>query len=86
MRPDNYRRIVEAYYYNEQKSWLPFRKLYAIIGNMMGSEDNGEIKEQDFIFLPMIDTPPPPKKQSPPLVLTDEQRREKAIRAGLIKE
>jgi hypothetical protein len=53
---------------------------------MMGSEDNGEIKEQDFIFLPMIDTPPLPKKQSPRLVLTEEQRREKAIRAGLIKE
>lgn len=86
MRPDNYRRIVEAYYYNEQKSWLPFRKLYAIIGNMLGSEDNGTIKEQDFVYLSMIDTPPPQKKESPPLVLTAEQKRQKAIRAGLIKE
>jgi Asp-tRNA(Asn)/Glu-tRNA(Gln) amidotransferase A subunit family amidase len=86
MRPDNYRRIVEAYYYKEQKSWLPFRKLYNLIGNMLSSEENSQIKEQDFIFLPMIDTPPPPKKQSKPLVLTAEQKREKAIRAGLIKE
>lgn len=72
MRPDLYYRMVEAYYYREQKSWLPFRRLSAIVANMMRGEDDVAIKDSDIEWLTLIDTPPPPPKKTAPVVWSDE--------------
>ena len=83
MRPDHFFRMIEAYHYNEEKSWLPIRRLSSIVANMMRSEDDKVVKESDIIWLSMFDKPEPPKITSAPIILTPEQIREKQIRAGI---
>lgn len=73
MRPDNYLRLVDAYYYREQKSWLPWRKLYAIVINALSEE---RITEEEIIWLPYIDKEEPPEiKSTQPIILTREEIR-----------
>jgi hypothetical protein len=85
MRPDHFFRMVEAYHYNEEKSWMQTRRLGAIILNMMRGESDKVIKDSDVQWLPMIDKPFK-KITSPKIIMTPEEMRERAIKAGIIKE
>lgn len=73
MRPDLYYRMVEAYYYRQQKECVPIRRLSAIVSNLMRGEDDEITKESDIHWLSMIDEPPKPKKKSEPIVWSDER-------------
>ncbi|GAB3511703.1 hypothetical protein [Emticicia fontis] len=86
MRPDNYLRMVEAYYYNEQKAWLPWRKLYTILTNI-GAEEGDYIKETDLFWLHFIDEAEKPRTK-PKLAympLTKEEILQMKIADGKIK-
>lgn len=72
MRPDLYYRMVEAYYYREQKSWLPFRRLSAIVANLIRGEDDPIVKDSDIEWLTLIDKPLPPPIKSGPVVWSEQ--------------
>lgn len=78
--------MVEAYYYREQKAWLPFRRLSAIVLNAIRGEDDKPVKEHEIQWLTMIDEPPAPPKKSEPVVWTDEQLKEFQKKFGYLKE
>lgn len=82
MRPDIFKRMVEAYYYNEQKEWLKWRPLHVSLYNL-GAEQ--AIKETEYLWLPYIDKPEVKEKYIP-RIFTEEEKRQMAIRDGIIKE
>lgn len=72
MRPDLYYIMVEAYYYREQKAWLPIRRLSAIVANLIRGEDDPIVKDSDIEWLTLIDKPLPPPIKSAPVVWSKE--------------
>ena len=86
MRPDHYMRKVEAYYYNEQKSWLPWRKLYTMIHNSF-SEEKETCEETEIMWLPLIDEVEEEEIVKPALLsASPEEIRRIMIQDGIIKE
>jgi hypothetical protein len=84
MRPDHFMRLVDAHNYNEQKAWIPHRRLLVTLHNMF-SED--AIAEKDYMLLPMIDIFKEEQKASNLLKpLSQEEIRQMKIRDGIIKE
>lgn len=85
MRPDHFQRMVEAYRYREEKSWLPWRKLFTVLHNNF-SDDN--LSESEAIWLPMIDTVEEKEEIKPPALVsaTSEEIRRIMIQDGIIKE
>lgn len=85
MRPDHFMRKVEAYHYNEQKSWLPWRKLYTMFHNSFSEES---CEETEMMWLPMIDELEEEQEIVKPAILsaTPEEIRRIMIEDGIIKE
>lgn len=85
MRPDHYMLKVEAYYYNEQKSWLPWRKLYTMFHNSFSEEVS---EETEMMWLSMIDEIEEEQEIQKPALLSasPEEIRRIMIEDGIIKE
>ena len=85
MRPDNYMRMVEAYHYNEQKAWLPWRKLYTMIHNSLSEET---CEESEMMWLPMLDEVEEEQEIVKPALLSasPEEIRRIMIEDGILKE
>ena len=78
-------RKVEAYHYNDQKSWLPWRKLYTMIHNSFSEET---CEETEMMWLPMLDEIEEEQEIVKPALLSasPEEIRRIMIEDGIIKE
>ena len=80
-------RKVEAYHFNEQKAWLPWRKLYTMFHNSF-SEEKEHCEETEMMWLPMHDVIEEEQEIVKPALLSasPEEIRRIMIEDGIIKE
>lgn len=78
IRPDYFMLMSKAYDRRQQETWLPFRRLMAVIVNAQG----GKVEEKDFASLSYFDNNKKTKEK--PIILSAEQvaEIEKKFRNG----